>query len=91
MHYETFQKALETLGIISGMGKKEIRERYLELCKQYHPDASGEAGEKFQEIHEAYRLLMTYTEEFRFRFSEEEFQGQFPFSDSQKGDWLYKF
>ena len=53
MHYETFQKALETLGIISGMGKKEIRERYLELCKQHHPDASGEENEKFQEIHEA--------------------------------------
>ena len=90
MHYETFQKALETLGIISGMGKKEIRERYLELCKQHHPDASGEENEKFQEIHEAYKLLMLYTEQFRFRFSQEEFQEQFPFWNEPKGDWLYK-
>jgi DnaJ-class molecular chaperone len=87
MNYEIFQKALETLGVISGMGKKEIRERYLSLSKQHHPDRQGGQSHKFQEIHEAYTLLMEYTEQFRFRFSQTEFQEQFPFCDAYKNDW----
>lgn len=90
MDYETFLKALDTLGLIRGMGKKEIRECYLALSKKHHPDAQGEENEKFQEIHEAYKLLMDYAEHFRFRFSKEEFEEQFPFRNENKGDWLYK-
>ncbi|AFL69288.1 DnaJ domain-containing protein [Sulfurospirillum barnesii] len=90
MCYETFQKALDTLGVIGGMDKKEIRRCYLALSKKYHPDVHAQESGKFQEIHEAYTLLMDYAENFRFRFSQQEFQEQFPFWDDSHSDWHTK-
>ena len=48
-----------------GCTAKEIRSRYMELCKRYHPDTvtSGNAKEveekkkKFQAVQEAYNVL----------------------------------
>jgi len=45
--------------------------------------------EKFQEINKAYKILNTYVNKFRFRFTKEEFSNQHPFSVGDN-EWLHK-
>lgn len=49
----------EILGVSPNATKEEIREKYIELVKKYHPDvnSSEDATEKSQEINEAYDVL----------------------------------
>lgn len=47
-------KAYEVLGLERGASREEIKEAYVRLSKEYHPE---EYPEEFQQIHEAYRLL----------------------------------
>ena len=47
--------ACRILGVDDNAGRKEIREAYAELSKQYHPE---EHPEEFQQIHEAYQTLI---------------------------------
>ena len=51
----TRNKAYEVLGIDSNASTEEIKTAYAELSKKYHPE---ENPEEFQEIHEAYSLLV---------------------------------
>jgi hypothetical protein len=47
------------LGVRENASEQEIRERWIELTKRYHPDRSEEStsGEKIREINEAYQVL----------------------------------
>src|SRR4030043_454869 len=47
------------LGVKEDASRKEIRGRYVELAKLYHPDLkeSAEGSEKIKEINEAYEVL----------------------------------
>jgi len=47
------------LGVKEDASEEEIRERWIELTKQYHPDRGEEStsGEKIREINEAYQVL----------------------------------
>jgi DnaJ-class molecular chaperone len=46
------------LGIDPHASRRDIRRAYHTLALRYHPDAAAdESGERFVEIHEAYRLL----------------------------------
>ncbi|KAI7873471.1 DnaJ domain-containing protein, partial [Mucor mucedo] len=48
----------DILGVGRYTTQKEIRRRYLELCKKHHPDvASGGKGVDFREITVAYEQL----------------------------------
>ena len=56
------ERALSVLGLEKGVGGKEVKERYHELAKEWHPDHhQGEtkvyAQERFMEIKEAYNTL----------------------------------
>ncbi len=77
---EDITEALETLNLPRLVSLKEIKSRYRELSKIYHPDINKE-NSKMVEINEAYALLKAYAENFRFTFSEEEIQKQFPESN----------
>lgn len=83
----TFRKellgALEVLGLPPFVSIEEIRERYLELSKKHHSDFN-EKDSKMREINEAYEILKQYAQNFRFTFSPEEIQRQFPESDYAK-------
>ncbi|CAA6816593.1 MAG: Heat shock protein DnaJ-like [uncultured Sulfurovum sp.] len=73
-----FQAAVESLELISLRTKEDVRKKYLKLSKKYHPDMEGGSTEKFQEIREAYEILVEYMDNFRFVFSDEEFKQQNP-------------
>ena len=72
--------ALEVLNLPKLVSLKEIRAQYRELSKLHHPDINKE-NSKMVEINAAYALLKAYAENFRFTFSEEEIQKQFPESN----------
>ena len=73
-----FQAAVESLDLISLRTKEDVRKKYLKLSKKYHPDMEGGSTEKFQEIRQAYEILVEYMDNFRFVFSDEEFKQQNP-------------
>ncbi len=77
---EEIEEALAVLALPKLVSLKEIKSRYRELSKRYHPDLNQEES-KMREINEAYSLLKAYAENFRFTFSEEEIQKQFPESN----------
>jgi DnaJ-class molecular chaperone len=85
--YKEFVFAVETLGLISLTSKDKVKKRYLELSKKYHPDMPQGDTTKFQELNHAYEVLSFYMDNFRYTFSKEEFEDQFPFAVSQK-DWI---
>ncbi|ADV45729.1 J domain-containing protein [Nitratifractor salsuginis] len=66
------RKALEILGLPSLVTRREIKERYRQLARRYHPDRDEGDAARMGEINRAYETLMEYVENFRFRFDEEE-------------------
>lgn len=50
----------ETLGVLKGADKGQVKKAYFKLAKQYHPDTNQgdqKAAEKFKEVTEAYEVL----------------------------------
>ena len=88
MQPEEFKKAIKTLGLIKRMTKEDVKQRYKELSKEFHPDKPNGSEEKFQEINEAYQILMYYIDNFRFMLDDEEFKVQYPHSGKSIKDWL---
>ncbi len=91
MSYEKIQEALEILGLPTLITKEDIKRRYKELVKRYHPDRGGDA-KKLQEIKEAYELLTEYIEGFRYTFSKDEVNRRYPslFGSEDTGVWSIK-
>ena len=75
--YEKIHEALDILGLPTRVSLKDITDRYRYLASGKHPDVGGDA-EEMARINEAYRLLKTYIENYRFSFTEEEITKQFP-------------
>ncbi len=75
--YDKIHEALEVLGLPGHVNLKEITARYRYLASGKHPDVGGDE-EEMARINEAYRLLKSYIENYRFSFSEEEIAKQFP-------------
>jgi len=55
------RSCLEVLGLEDGANKQEIKEAYLKLSKEFHPDINKSLNAKvrYQQIREAYDLLQT--------------------------------
>ena len=90
MSYKDFEKALESLNIVTRMTHIELKNQYQRLSKEYHPDMPDGSEEKFREINEAYKLIQGYMKNFRFQLNEEEFYQQNPFA-KQSEDWYKTF
>jgi DnaJ-class molecular chaperone len=57
----------------------QLKERYRQLARRYHPDNGGEADpEKMRRVNEAYRVLRDYFHEYQFDCSHAEFLEQYP-------------
>ena len=88
--YKEFEKALNSLGIVSKFSAGELKTNYLKLSKKYHPDMPTGNAEKFREINEAYKMIQLYIQSYRFGVDEVDFYTQNPFL--KKGsDWFYDF
>ncbi len=85
--YNEFQEAIELFGLIGLETKKQVKQKYLDLSKIYHPDKTGGDNDKFQKLNQAYKILNYYIDNFKFQFSTEEFQTQYPFSIKKNGQW----
>jgi len=75
---KVIQHALKVLNLPAFVSFKEIKQRYRNLSKKFHPDLQSEEKHKMQEINEAYFVLKSYIEDYRFTFSKEEILKQFP-------------
>ena len=74
---EDLKKALEILSLPRFVSLKEIKIRYRQKSKEFHPDLNEDSS-KMIELNEAYDFLKTYIENFRFTFEEDEVLKQFP-------------
>ncbi len=74
---EEIHNALEILELPTLITKSDLKKQYRFLSKKYHPDQGGSA-QKQEQLNYAYRLLMTYIEEFRYTFDDKEISTQFP-------------
>jgi len=83
-----FQDAVNSLELLSLTTQEQVRKKYLKLSRKYHPDMEGGSTEKFQEVCEAYEVLMEYMNNFRFVFSDEEFKQQNPILVNVEQSWI---
>ena len=87
MKYEEFEQAVESMQLCTKVTYIDLKSRYRELSKIYHPDMPTGDASKFDEITKAYKLLKKYMQEYRFSFEEEEFKEQYP-SVLNMADWI---
>ncbi len=77
--------ALEVMELPVLVSYEDIRKRYRELSRKYHPDLVSHdfngKKDKMQALNDAYALLKHYIFHYRFSFSEEEIRRQYPESD----------
>lgn len=74
---ELIHGALETLNLPPLISYEDVKERYYELSKRYHPDLNQDDS-NMQEINDAYAILKKYIFNYKFTFSDEEILKQFP-------------
>jgi hypothetical protein len=73
--FAEIDRARRVLGLKQRASIEEIRAAYRRLCKRHHPDAGdSDPGDSkaFREIHDAYRLLVAYCQQYQFSFVPEE-------------------
>ncbi len=75
-----FEKALLFMDLAPFVTFGEIKKRYRELSKKYHPDFGGDK-DKMDKLNNAYNLLKEYIENYRFTFGKDEIQKQHMGSD----------
>lgn len=85
--YEELEKAVKLFGLIGLESREMIKQKYLKLSKEFHPDMPDGTTEKFQEVNEAYKILTAYMDNFKFRFTKEEFKEQYPLSITDNEKW----
>lgn len=76
--YEEITKARTILELNESATLKDIKNKYRELLKEWHPDLCKENEDTRKEktigIINAYRTIMNYCEQYRFSFSQEEIE-----------------
>ena len=77
---EEIEKALDILVLPKLISRAEVKRQYHFLAKKNHPDIGGNS-ENMEALNHAYKLLITYMEEFRYSFDTDEVSKQFPGAD----------
>jgi len=94
--FEKIDRARKILGLGEKAGKEEIKKRYRELIKKYHPDKTPESQkylEKVKSINWAYNIIISYCDEYKFSFSREDVERMNPelkLNRQFEDDWLTK-
>lgn len=81
--FDELTAAREFMDLPPLVSVKELKKRYRELSKNMHPDHGGKA-EDMQKLSECYAFILSYMENYRFKFSEDEVVSQFPYEDYKK-------
>lgn len=89
MNYKEIENAVKVLKICGKTDLQTIKNQYKKLSKIHHPDAQDGDTKEFQKINDAYQLLLIYIANYKFEFSQEEFENQYPFSKFTQKDWFY--
>jgi DnaJ-class molecular chaperone len=81
-YYKELTEARKFLDLPQEASLKEIKSKYRELLKKWHPDRCKENEEECQEmtrrIAAAYKLISTYIDRYKFSFKEEEVEKRLP-------------
>jgi DnaJ-class molecular chaperone len=89
--YEEITKARQVLGLDDFITLKEIKNKYRELLKEWHPDLHKKhkavRKEKTIEIINAYKTIVDYCEQYRFSFSKKEVEKYM----SPEEQWVKQF
>jgi len=79
MQYPELRAALDEFDFEERISLRQVKERYRDLVRLYHPDRGSQADpEKIRRVNEAYRILRAYCQDYRFDCSHEEFLEQYP-------------
>ena len=78
MKYEDIKEAMEILELPNMVTKEELKKRYKELARRYHPDRLGGDSSQMEKINRAYELLVEYMDGFRYALDEDEFYKRYP-------------
>jgi len=76
--FEELKGALEVLHIPPLSTYKEIKKIYKEQVFENHPDIKRVSSDGLQELNSAFQVVQEYIESYRFYFTKEEFEKQFP-------------
>ncbi len=74
---QSIQNALKILDLPQFVSFKEIKVKYHQLSKKYHPDICEDKN-KMVEINSAYEMLKSYIEDFKYSFDDDEIYKQYP-------------
>ena len=77
---EEIEYALDILSLPKLVSREDVKKQYHFLAKKNHPDLGGDPV-RMEMINNAYKLLTTYMDEFRYTFDEDEISKQFPGAD----------
>ena len=80
MKYENIVEAMDILGLPGMITRDDLKKRYRELARRYHPDRVNGDSLEMEKINRAYELLSEYIDGFRYAFDEEEFRKRYPHS-----------
>ena len=87
-HYKRILEAAELLDIRTTATLAQVKEKYRELMKIWHPDKCGQEPAKCKEMAAkvivAYEIIVEYIEDFKFSFSEEDVKNNLPVD---RHDW----
>jgi preprotein translocase subunit Sec63 len=94
--FEKIDKARKILGLGEKARKEEIKNRYRELIKKYHPDRTPKNQKylkKVKDINWAYNIITSYCDEYEFSFKREAVERMNPdlkLNRQFEDDWLTK-
>ncbi len=77
---DKIERALKIMELPPFISIKELKDRYKVLAGIYHPDFGGDE-KKMAAINNAYAILKQYMNNFKFSFTKEEINKQFPQDD----------
>ncbi|MGM0519792.1 MAG: DnaJ domain-containing protein [Campylobacterota bacterium] len=78
MDYDEFEKAVDTLGILTKISREDVKKKYIKLSKKYHPDMPQGSEEKFKQLKKSYDILCAYMDSYCYSFDKDEYKDQFP-------------
>jgi len=95
-NFKEIDASRKLLGLSSEATLGETKEAYRKKVKEYHPDKCydeakrGENERKMAQINRAYKVLLSYIEEYRFSFKKEDVERCDPDRDMRRfyQDWL---